>query len=406
MARSVRSGLESRSARLKLPVSSKPNWITIGPGLGLGYRRNKTAGNWVARIADGKGGYSTRNIGTADDYAEANDAEVLNYFQAQAKARQLVNGSAVEASVTTVNQALKLYAADIRTRGGDGGNASRLLGHLSPAMLRKPVALLSTAELRRWRDSLAKDLAASTVNRISTVFKAVLNHVADQDERLTSRRAWEIGLVTIANAEQFRNVILSEDVVRGIIAEARALSPEFGLLIEVAAVTGGRVSQLARVEIQDLHGDGNMARLSVPVSNKGKGAKVVPRRSVPVGSALAARLRLAAANRPVTAPLLVKPSGEPWRKSDHARLFARAARAAGQDPDEVTMYALRHTSIVRQLLAGVPIRIVAVNHDSSVGMIEKNYSRHIGDHSDAVVRAAMLDVVDDPVRNVVPLRHT
>lgn len=70
------------------------------------------------------------------------------------------------------------------------------------------------------------------------------------------------------------------------------------------------------------------------------------------------------------------------------------------------MYALRHTSIVRQLLAGVPIRIVAVNHDSSVGMIEKNYSRHIGDHSDAVVRAAMLDVVDDPVRNVVPIRHT
>jgi hypothetical protein len=102
MARSVRSGLESRSARLKLPVSSKPNWITIGPGLGLGYRRNKTAGNWVARIADGKGNYSTRNIGTADDYAEANDTEILNYFQAQAKARQLVNGSAVvEASVTT-----------------------------------------------------------------------------------------------------------------------------------------------------------------------------------------------------------------------------------------------------------------------------------------------------------------
>jgi hypothetical protein len=158
MARSIRNGLESRSARLKLPVSSKPNWITIGPGLGLGYRRNKTAGNWVARIADGKSGYSTRNIGIADDYAEANDAEILNYFQAQAKARQLVNGSAVQASVTTVNEALKQYAADIRTRGGDVGNASRLRGHLSPATLRKPVALLSTAELRRWRDGLVKDL--------------------------------------------------------------------------------------------------------------------------------------------------------------------------------------------------------------------------------------------------------
>src|SRR5262249_6828010 len=110
-------------------------------------------------------------------------------------------------------------------------------------------------------------------------------------------------------------------------------------------------------------------------------------------------------DRQGTAPLLVKPSGEPWRKSDHARLFARAARAAGQDPDEVTMYALRHTSIVRQLVAGVPIRIVAASHDTSVGMIEKNYSRYIGDHSDQLVRAAMLDVVDDTVGNVVPLRH-
>jgi hypothetical protein len=106
--------------------------------------------------------------------------------------------------------------------------------------------------------------------------------------------------------------------------------------------------------------------------------------------------------------LLTRPSGEPWRKSGHSRLFARAARAAGQDPDEVTMYALRHTSIVRQLLANVPIRIVAVNHDTSVGMIEKNYSRHIGDHSDAVVRAAMLDLAESAQDIVVSLRgqHT
>jgi integrase len=404
MARSVRSGLESRSARLKLPVSSKPNWITIGPGLGLGYRRNKTAGNWVARIADGKGGYSTRNIGTADDYAEANGAEILNYFQAQAKARQLVTGSAVEASVTTVNQALKLYAADIRTRGGDVGNASRLRGHLSAAMLRKPVALLSTAELRRWRDGLVKDLAASTVNRITTVLKATLNHVADQDERLTSRRAWEIGLATIANAEQSRNVILAEGVVRKIVLEARRVGTEFGLLVEVAAVTGARVSQIARIEVQDLQGDGATARLSIPASAKGKGDKAALRHTVPIGAAIATRLRVAAADRSATAPLLLKPSGDAWRKSDHHRPFARAVAIAGQDPAEVTIYALRHTSIARQLLANVPIRIVATLHDTSVAMIERTYSRHIGDHSDALARSAMLNIIEPAQDVVTPLR--
>jgi hypothetical protein len=53
------------------------------------------------------------------------------------------------------------------------------------------------------------------------------------------------------------------------------------------------------------------------------------------------------------------------------------------------MYALRHTSIVRQLLAGVPTRVVAALHDTSVTMIERNYSRYIGDHVDDIVRATL-----------------
>ena len=47
---------------------------------------------------------------------------------------------------------------------------------------------------------------------------------------------------------------------------------------------------------------------------------------------------------------------------------------------------LRHSSVVRQLIAGVPIRVVAVNHDTSIAMLEKTYSRYIGDYSDVPVR--------------------
>jgi len=101
---------------------------------------------------------------------------------------------------------------------------------------------------------------------------------------------------------------------------------------------------------------------------------------------------------------LIKASGAPWRKSDHSRLFARAARAAGQDSTVVTMYALRHSSIVRQILAGVPIRVVAVNHDTSIGMLERTYSRFIGDHADALARVALLDTTEPVGANVVPLR--
>jgi hypothetical protein len=48
------------------------------------------------------------------------------------------------------------------------------------------------------------------------------------------------------------------------------------------------------------------------------------------------------------------------------------------------MYALRH---VRQLLANVPIRVVAMLHDTSVAMIEKTYSKYIADHADVLTGA-------------------
>lgn len=38
--------------------------------------------------------------------------------------------------------------------------------------------------------------------------------------------------------------------------------------------------------------------------------------------------------------------------------------------EEIVPYALRHTSIVRGLRVGLPTRLVAALHDTSVGMIE------------------------------------
>ena len=129
----------------------------------------------------------------------------------------------------------------------------------------------------------------------------------------------------------------------------------------------------------------------MPASRKSKGKKAKSHYPVPISADLAERV--AAMDRPANAPLLTRPGGKPWRRSNQAYPFRRVARACGQDPAEVTMYALRHSSIVRQLLAGVPVRIVAAGHDTSVAMIERNYSRYITDHADALVRGAMLDLM-------------
>ena len=410
LARRTRAALhETRTSRLKLPVAKKPVFVKIGPGIGLGYRRNQTVGTWVLRVANGKRGNWTRAIAAADDFMDADGSTVLDFWQAQDRARALARteGDADGPdNPITVSQALDRYKADLTTRGGDIGNVERIRIHLSATLLTKDVALLASRDFRKWRDDLATKLAPATVNRTAAAFKAALNLAAEHDDRIANRRAWETGLASIPDAEQSRNVILPENTIRLIIAAAYRDSPEFGLLIEVAAVTGARVSQLSTLETADLQGERPDPRLMMPSSRKGKGTKKIERRPVPIPPPLAAKLHDLTKDRPPSAPLLIKPdqklrkngierslapSYRRWEKSDHSRLFARAAKAAGLDPAKVTMYALRHSNIVRQILAGVPLRVVAVNHDTSVGMLERTYSRYIGDHADALARVALLD---------------
>ena len=398
MARSTRaSRLETRTARLKSAVRKKPYFVAIGPGVGLGYRRNKTAGSWVVRAADGKGGNWTQAFAVADDFEDANGTDVFNFWQAQERARAVARGGrdATEDSgkPVTVAQIIDRYETDLRVRGGDVYNAQRVRVHMPEMLARKTVALLvAPQEFRHWRDGLVrKGLAPSTVNRTCAAFQAALELSATQDPRITNQSAWRTGLAALPDAEQSRNVILPDDAVLAIISAAYAVSRKFGLLVEVAAVTGARVSQLARLEVGDLQGDRSDARLMMPSARKGRGRKRIERRPVPIPINLAMVLKQAGGGRASEAPLLIKPNGEPWRHSDHRHPFERAVTRAGLDQDEVTMYALRHSSIVRQLLASTPIRVVATLHDTSVVMIERTYSKYISDHADALSRRALLD---------------
>jgi integrase len=402
MARRIRSSmLETRTARLKLPARKRPYFVTIDRGTSLGYRRNKIgSGRWVLRNADGKGGKGPeQSFAFADDYVDHNGNDILDYWHAQDRARASARAGD---SNETVGSALDRYEADLKLRGGDRGNVARVRGHLPAVLASTPLAALRVRDFRVWRDGLAGELAPATVNRTANGFRAALNLAADNDERIVNRRAWETGLASIHDAEESRNVILDEPTIRTIIGCAYEQSSEFGLLMETAAATGARVSQLARLEVQDLQDSRSDPRLMMPSSHKGRGQKKISRRPVPIPPSLAAKLRNIANGRAPDASLLIKPSGKPWKKSDHSRLVARAVRAASLDPGEVTMYALRHSSIVRQLLAGVPVRVVAVNHDTSVVMIERNYSRYIGDHADTLARKALLDFAAPAAGNVVP----
>jgi integrase len=406
MARRVRdTRLETRTARLKLPIAKRPIFVSVGRGISLGYRRNKKNGTWTYRTADGHGGKGPEmKVGVADDYEEADGKVVLDYWQAQDLARAITRGERPnDSGPATIARALDRYEADLKIRSRDSGNVARVRWHLPDALARKSVALVTAGELRSWRDDVAKSVSPATVNRITAGFRAALNLMADHDDTIISRRAWETGLAAIRGADETRNVILSEPVIRSIIGKANEEGEEFGLLVEVLAVTGARVSQAARLAVQDLQDSRADPRVMIPTSRKGSGGKKIARRPVPIPAGLTLRLRDAANNRSADTCLLLRGDGAPWRRSDHRWLFARTVKAAGLNPDEVTIYALRHSNIVRQLLAGVPVRVVAVNHDTSITMIERTYSRHIGDHADALARVALLDITKAPEGNVVPI---
>lgn len=95
-------------------------------------------------------------------------------------------------------------------------------------------------------------LAPSGINRLCTIMKAALNLAADRDERISNRRPWEQGLATLPDAEESRNVVLSDSQVRTLVDQAQKHRTEFGMLVEGLASTGARVSQLARVNVGDM----------------------------------------------------------------------------------------------------------------------------------------------------------
>jgi integrase len=420
MARSIRSQLEGRSHRLTLSRRRKPYYERIGGGVWLGYRRTRTNGRWVLRCLRG-GSAPTKTFAQADDYDASDGKTVLTYFEAQALARTLAgagrdgvgrNGN----RPVTVGEAVADYEANLKRHGRDTKNAQRIRCHLKDAhgLANIYITSLTKQDFAAWEKSF-EDCAPATTNRVNNSLRAALNRAAKHDKRITTE-VWTIGLERLENADRSRNVILlppdykvgdSLHTISAIISTAYSLIGfEFGLLVEVAAQTGARYSQLIRLTVGDVRLDGN-PRLMMPVSKKGWGKKDVTHRPVPITSDLAHRLPVQ--GRPAHAPLLTKKTGSdstrfighavdtPWaaRDRDYLIWFKQVVDHLKDDPGiknarfAVTMYSLRHSSIARQLLDGISVRIVASYHDTSVEMIEKNYAVFITDFSDALSRKTL-----------------
>ncbi|WP_091898560.1 hypothetical protein [Bradyrhizobium sp. Rc2d] len=386
MARRTRSAfLENRTARLKLATRKKPYTALIAPGIFLAYRRNSGPGTWSVKCH----GWLKR-FGLADDHEDANGESVMTYWQALEKAKSLARaGEGNSEQPSSVAEAVDAYETDLETRGGRKYNATQLRLHLTDALKSKAVALLTERELRDWRAGLVKaGLKPSSADRIGRSLKAALALAGRNDKRITNTAAWQNGLKKLPDSEVARNVILPDHTVAALVSGSYDENSDFGLMIDVLAETGSRESQVFRLTPSDLQDHLTAPRLMMPTSKKGKNRNV-EYRPLPISTRLAKALRQKANGRAAHAPLFDKI----WNL---AALFSPVVKRLELGP-EVTPYALRHSSIVRQLLKGVPTRVVAAHHDTSVAMIEKNYSRYIiGDPTEALTRATLLNLEKSP----------
>ena len=404
----VRSAkLETPTARRKLATRKKPYKLRIARGIKLLYRRNEGVGTWSVEASDGHGRSWTRKFGDADDTDRADDNSILDFWAAQDKAKALARGktSEGEGAPVTVAQALDEYRTDLVSEGADPANADRVRPHLSAALASKCVALLSARDLRAFRDGLSqKGLAPGGVNRSMKGLRAALNAAAAADPRITNGAAWRVGLQSLPVGDSARRMVLPDADVGRIVTAAYEIDRPFGLLVEVLAVTGARASQAVRLTVGDLQAD--RGRVLMPPSRKG-GRRVAGKKThkpLPVPPGLVTTLQHAAGGRPADAPLLLQSDGTAWDASERQRkMFRLAVATAGLDPDVYTPYCLRHSSIVRSLLRGVPISLAASLHDTSEGEIHRHYGKFIADVSDAIARTALLDLSAPAADNVLPL---
>lgn len=417
--------IQDRTARGRLDVRHKPYWRALSEGVHLGYRRGKTKGSWFARyLPTGMTVYVSRAMGEADDVREADGRDILNYKQAVDAALHWVEldqrggeGPANDPDLT-IADAVGTYIAwrDARRSAQIGrevkSDAHYKLTRFVLADKKLPqvrLADLAEGDLNAWQLRLARRKPAS-MQRIVNDLKAALNaafianrRVLPADLPTTIRFGLKVDApeVLISNARE--NQILADDLVRRVVAAAIAIDEDFGRLVVLLAATGARFSQIARMKVGDVQAD--QMRLMVPQSFKGKKRQLQYVR-VSVGADTLAALRPVTRGRPASAPLLerwrmkqisatewVRESRGPWTTpSEMSRMWQRAV-ADARLPAVTIPYALRHSSIVRGLRAGLPIRLVAALHDTSVGMIERHYSRWITDGLEELVARAVVPIV-------------
>ena len=417
--------LDTRAARLRLPVRREPYFRTIQEGRAIGYRRlaGGKAGTWIARHfdRDREPQRLYKALGNADDLLDADGVDSLTFAQAQTAAAawfaELGRAGGRVAAPLTVRAVMADYLADYRAKGGKAlrGTVSAINAHILPKLGDKLVNDLTHGTIRSWHRSLATaaprvrakagstatrkidhdDADATrarraTANRVLTTLRAALN-MAFRDGKVPSDEAWR-RVTPFRNAEAPRVRYLTDDEAVRLV---NATGPEFRPMVIAGLLTGCRYGELCRLRAGDLNAD--QGTLHIRVTKTGKDRHVM---LTAEGVEFFAGL---AAGRKSTALMLTRADGTEWKQSDQFRPM-RAACEAGQIAPAISFHILRHTHASRLVMCGVPLGVVAAQIGDSEATTAKHYAHLSPGYVADSIRAAFKPL-GLPVRsNLAPIR--
>jgi integrase len=425
VARRVRDkNLETRNARTKLAIRGKPYWKAIHAGLHVGYRKGKCARKWVVRFYLHDGKYKDETIAQADDTADANGADILDFWQAQEKAREKYNEHQRAASAPpeperpyTVADAINKYLDFLETHRKSAADARYRaeafiipeLGDITCACLKKeklqswlnqmattaPRLRTRPGQAQKFRESTDNDEARrqrkASSNRVLTILKASLNR-GWRDGKIADDRAWR-QLEPFEGADAARVRYLTIEECQRLI---NASDGEFRNLIRAALFTGCRFGELIALEVRDFNPD--TGTLHVRASKSGKARHVVLNDE---GIKFFTMLR---AGRPVSERMLRRTDGASWGKSHQTRPMLEACRRANIDPP-IGIHGLRHTFASHAVMAGAPLLVVAkaLGHRDT-RMCEAHYAHLSPSYFADQIRAAAPRFGTPDDTNTMPIR--
>jgi integrase len=407
VARKVRDAtLDSRAARSRLKAQGKPHYRQIDPGLHLGYRRLAgSAGTWTVRLYKGETArgspYVTEVIGAADDFSDANGADILTFAQAQTKAREMRDMRSRSAAGIlgpfTVDQAMADYLRYLEDKRATADDVDyRYRAFIKDQLGSIEVASLTAKKIRDWHSNLAKQpprlrtgkgeeqqyrkpakdaeskrRRQASANRVLTSLKAALNR-AWRDGRVPSNTEW-------ARVEPFEDVdaarvrYLNFDEAKRLV---NACNPDFRNLVQGALETGARYGELIRLTVADFviakqeRQNGTLIEVGMINVRRSKSGKP---RHVVLSHEGKKFFDTLCAGRAGDALIFTKADGTSWANSNQKRPMDAAVARAKIKPS-ISFHGLRHTWASLAVMNGIPLLVVARNlGHATTRMVEKHY---------------------------------